>query len=353
MLEAKHILVAPLNWGLGHATRCIPIINALIEHNLTPILASDGAALALLKNEFPELIALELPSYAITYAKKAAFLKYKLLKDTPRILKTMAAEKVATAKILANYPIIGIISDNRFGVYAAEVPSVYITHQLQVLSGNTTWLSTKIHAAVMEKFDQCWVPDTSESINLSGKLGHLKKFKSQIKYIGALSRFEKKDLPIVYDIMVLLSGPEPQRQYLEINLLEELKNFKGSVVFVKGVVETKITKEVTGNMTLYNFLTSDLLETAINQSQLIISRSGYTTIMDLAKLEKQAFFIPTPGQLEQQYLAKRLQDQGLVPFCEQDDFTLEKLKRVSDYKGLSHTKASINYDDLFSLFHTE
>lgn len=353
MVENKNILVAPLNWGLGHATRCIPIIKALMRHNFTPILASDGAALMLLQNEFPELTCLELPSYKITYAKKGKYFKYKLIKDSPKILKNIKVEKLATDKIITDYQISGIISDNRFGVYSFDVPSIFMTHQLQVLSGNTTWISTKIHKKIITKFHQCWVPDAGGINNLSGKLGHIEAPLKNLKYIGPLSRFSKKDVPIKYDILVLLSGPEPQRSLLETLLFNELANFKGSVLFVKGLVEKDIKKEVFNSITVYNYLTSTLLEHAINESQLVISRSGYTTIMDLVKLEKQAFFIPTPGQFEQKYLAERLQENGLVPYCTQDVFSLDKLQEVSKFKGLSAFNYDLNYTKLFSLFHAK
>lgn len=346
----KKILVAPLNWGLGHATRCIPIINALITHDFEPILASDGNALELLRKEFPNLTCVELPGYDIEYSKKGYFLKLKLLKDSPRIMSAMKAEKKATKKIIEDYKIDGIISDNRFGVYHEGTPSAFMTHQLQVLSGNTTWLSTKIHQNIINRFDECWVPDTEGTTNLSGKLGHSQLPNHTITYIGPLSRFEKIDLKTRYDIMVLLSGPEPQRTLLEELLLMELETYTGSVLIVRGVISPEQTLEIKGNMTIYNYLIGTDLQTALNESDLIIARSGYTTIMDLAKLGKKAFFIPTPGQFEQEYLAERLSEEGLVPSCKQKDFTKEKLEDISNFKGLNPSDYDINYDRLFDLF---
>jgi len=210
MNSKKRILVAPLHWGLGHATRCIPIINALIEHGFEPIIASDGAALDLLKKEFPKLIYLELPSYNIEYSKKGQSLKLKLFKSIPKILKAIKVEKRVTQTIIKKYKIDGIISDNRFGVFSSKVPSVYITHQLNVLSGNTTWISTKLHQHIIKKYDECWIPDVEGKSNLSGRLGHLKHAPFPLKYLGVISRFEKSKLPVIYDLLVLLSGPEVQ-----------------------------------------------------------------------------------------------------------------------------------------------
>lgn len=351
-LLKKKILVAPLNWGLGHATRCIPIINSLLANNFEPVIASDGVALELLKKEFPELECLKLPGYDIEYSKKGYFLKLKLLKNSPKVINAIKAEKRATKHIVETHNIKGIISDNRLGVYNKLVPSVFITHQLQVLSGNTTWLSTKMHQKIMEKFDECWVPDTLEAPNLSGKLGHPKRSDLNIKYIGPLSRFNKLHLKAEHDVMVLLSGPEPQRTMLEEKLLHEFKGFDGKVLFVKGIVEKEQTVSKEGNMTIHNFLMGNELEKALNECDLIVSRSGYTTIMDLAKLEKKAFFIPTPGQFEQEYLAKRLEELQLVPFCKQDDFGLHQLQRVNAYDGLS-IGTDQDFGTLFSLFERE
>ncbi len=346
----KKILVAPLNWGLGHATRCIPIIDALVKHNFQPIIASDGIALELLKKEFHSIESIELPSYNITYSKKANSFKLKLIKDSPHLIKTIKKERNIIKSIVKEHNIDGIISDNRFGVRHKNIPSVFITHQLRVLSGSTTWLSTKMHQKIISKFDECWVPDNIGEPNLSGELGHYETPDNSIKYLGPLSRFNKKDVEVIYDIMVLLSGPEPQRSFLEDILLRTLKDYDGKILFVKGKVEKRQSKIVAENMTIYNFMTSNELETALNSSQFIISRSGYTTIMDLAKLEKKAFFIPTPGQFEQEYLAKKLDEEGVIPFCKQKHFNIEQLNRIEDYEGFTSTDYAINYKKLFNFF---
>lgn len=349
----KKILVAPLNWGLGHATRCIPIINALIARDFEPIIASDGVALELLKKEFPELTCLELPGYDVKYSKNGVFLKLKLLKESPKIINAIKTERKMTKQIVETHNIDGIISDNRLGVHHKGVPSVFMTHQLQVLSGNTTWLSTKMHQNIISRFNECWVPDNIGSPNLSGKLGHTKLSNIDLKYIGPLSRFKNINCKILQDVMVLLSGPEPQRAILEAKLLVEFQNYRGKVLFVKGIIEKEQTVEKNGNITVCNYLMGSDLEKALNESELIVSRSGYTTLMDLAKLGKKAFFIPTPGQFEQEYLAKRLTEKGIVASCKQSDFNLEKLEGIKNYKGLESIDFEINYKKLFQLFKSE
>ncbi|MCV6630594.1 MAG: glycosyltransferase [Flavobacteriaceae bacterium] len=349
----KNILVAPLNWGLGHASRCIPIIRALQQEGYRPILASDGVALALLEKEFPHLQTICLPSYDITYAKKGKYFKLKLLWDSPKIIDAIKAEKKAVKKIMKQYAIAGIISDNRLGVRSKKVPSVFITHQLNVLTGNTTWMSSKVHQRIAKKFDAIWVPDVSGKPNLSGKLGHLKKKKMPLQYIGPISRLEKRDLDFQYDLMVILSGPEPQRAMLEEKLLLELQGYKGKVLFVKGKIEDSQQIEERGRFVLYNYMDSSQLEIAFNSSLQVLSRSGYTTVLDLAKLGKKAFFIPTPGQYEQEYLAKRLQKLGLVPMATQEAFVLSDLDRVKEFEGLNSFDIDLNFGSLFALFEGE
>ncbi|MGL2965132.1 glycosyltransferase family protein [Flavobacterium sp. XGLA_31] len=349
----KNILVAPLNWGLGHATRCIPIIRELQKNGFTVIIASDGAALHMLQKEFPQLLSLELPSYDIEYAQNEDDFKWTLIKNSPKMIAAIFTEKKIVKKWLTEFNIQGIISDNRLGVHNKKVPSVIITHQLNVLSGDTTWISSKLHQHFIKKFTECWVPDIEEKPNLTGKLGHLKDKKLRVKYIGPLSRLEKKELKPLYDLMIILSGPEPQRTILEQKLKKEIRSFKGKIVFVKGIIEPEQKKEKSRNVLFYNYMTSEELERTFNKSKMVLCRSGYTTVMDLAKLKKMAFFIPTPGQFEQEYLAKKLKRDGFVPFATQDDFVIENLLEVGLYKGLPQLRKDVDWAALLMLFERE
>jgi len=352
-MAKKKILVAALNWGLGHATRSIPIIKELEENHFEVLLASDGVALELLNKEFPYLPSFKLPSYNISYSRTAAFFSLKMLTQTSHILKTIAEENRITTALIDDYKIDGIISDNRWGVYSKKIPSVFITHQLNVLSGATSPISSKIQQKYIENYDECWVPDTEGNSNLSGKLGHLKTSKLNIKYLGIISRVKHQKLEKTTDIFIILSGPEPQRSILEDKLLKECKAYDGNVVIVRGIIEKEQKIDKIGNITIYNFMQSAELESFLNSSKLVISRSGYTTILDLAKLGKKAFFIPTPGQPEQEYLAKRLKKLKLANSCAQKDFSLEMLKNNEDYRGLIGFDCSDEFSSFFTLFKGE
>ncbi len=336
MYKSKKILIAPLNWGLGHATRCIPIIRELIASNYSPVIASDGKALQFLKKEFPQLMFIKLPSYRIKYAVDGRFLKLKLFMDAPKIWNAINRENRLLSQLVKQYEIDLVISDNRMGMFTPLAPCIFITHQLQVLSGSTTWLSTMLHLHYIKKFDFCWIPDNNSALNLSGKLSMNTSTNIEKSFIGPLSRLiYKPSQSAKYDLLVLLSGPEPQRSILEQLLLEKIHAFKGSVLFVAGNIEKdqKVTKK--GQLTYYNYLTTSGLQKAFERSKIILSRSGYSTIMDVQKMRKKAFFIPTPGQHEQIYLAQHLQDNNIAPFSNQEDFTFDQLDRVHDFKGFA------------------
>jgi len=352
MEQKNKILVAPLNWGIGHATRSIPIINALLNEGLEPIIASDGEALELLQKEFPKIKTYKLPAYKIKYAKRGWYLKLKLAMQIPRILTIIKEEQKQIKQIIKKEKLKGIISDNRFGVYSAEIPSVYITHQIKVKSGITTSITTKLHQKIMKKFDEIWIPDYKEKPRLAGELSQKKNQDTKIKYIGVLSRFktekiEKKEKE--NDILVLLSGTEPQRTILEEKLIKELEKYPKKVKFVRGIQSKKQTLKNTKNTTYINFLGQEELQKAIKQSEIVISRSGYSTIMDLAVLQKKAFFIPTPGQTEQEYLAKYLQETKIAPYTKQAKFTIEDLNRIENYTGFN-TKITRENKYLFAIF---
>ncbi len=344
------ILIAPLNWGLGHAARCIPVVRALEANGFEPIIASDGDALKLLKKEFPNLECHVLPSYGITYPKDGKDFKWKMLRLMPQMIEAMLEEKKIVKKWVREMGLDGIISDNRPGVCSKKVPSVFMTHQLNVLSGNTSWITGGLHRRIIAKFTQCWVPDVEIAPNLSGKLGHVEKPPVNVRYIGPLSRFHFAESAARYDLMVMLSGPEPQRSQFENRLRNELLFYSGSVLFVRGVVEPEQKQEQKGNIHFYNYMTSGQMQQAMCESRTILCRSGYTTLMDLSKLGRKAFLVPTPGQYEQEYLAKKVKREGMLPSAKQEKFRIEMLQEVELYPGLPRTRTATDWESLFGLF---
>lgn len=347
---SRNVLVAPLNWGLGHATRCIPVIRELLRHGYQPIIASDGQALALLQKEFPELKYITLPSYNIRYAENPMFFSFKMLTQVFHIIKTAAKERKRLKKLVKKYKLIGVISDNRFGLYHKKTCCIYISHQLHIQGGGGGWLAGFMHRCVIRRFSECWVPDYEGRPNLSGRLGHVARPGFPMVYVGPLSRFKEEDAPQRYDVMVLLSGPEPQRTLLEDRLFEELSAYPGRILFVRGLVSEEQTVEERGPFLIYNFMLSEQLQRALAESGFVVCRSGYSSIMDLAVMRKKAFFIPTPGQPEQGYLARKMDSENAAPYAVQKRFRMGNLAKAALYRGLPYKEPEVDWEYLLSLF---
>ena len=338
---------------MGHATRCIPVINALLAENYTVIIASDGEALALLKKAFPKLSFEVLPAYAISYKPTFFGLKWQLIRKSFYNYNIYKKEQEFIKKLVKEKNLIGVISDNRFGVFSKEIPSVYITHQLRVFSGLTTFITSKIHQNIIHNYSECWVPDFEGKNNLSGALSHQITLKTAVKYIKPLSQFTT---PCVlkkheYDYLILLSGIEPKRSLLEQKLLTIFKEFKGTNALVQGKVSSEKTVTKQGNISVFNYLLQEELQHIICKSNVVICRSGYSSIMDMAALNKKVFFIPTQGQTEQEYLAKHLKKTQIAPFANEIHFQLKDLEQLANYNGFNIKKNIQNWQELFRVFH--
>ena len=346
--RSYNIVIAPLNWGLGHATRCIPIIRFLLENNVNPILASDGPSLELLRKEFPQLEYIELPSYEVRYSQKGAFLRYKLLFQFPYLLYNAFREYQLLKILVLERKIDGVISDNRFGMFHKKVPSVYITHQLQVLSGATTFFSSWVHRWCIRNFKECWVPDSKGPQSLSGVLSSNANLGVPLRYLGNLSRFSYISNSYSYKYLFILSGPEPQRSLLEALVLHELSACTDAVLIVRGTYKKSILTPTNKYIQTVDIMYSRELEKAISKAEYVICRSGYSSIMDLAALQKKVFFIPTPGQYEQLYLAAYLQKKGIAGFCNQDDFRYANLSTYFQYSGFLSNYSTVLRKDLLN-----
>jgi len=333
MNSKKRILVAPLNWGLGHATRCIPVINALLEHNFQVIISANGRSFYLLKEEFPELEFVKIKGVNIKYPRFLP-MSISLFLQIPKILFSIFSENHSLKEIVEKHKIDGVISDNRFGLFHKKVKSVFITHQLEIQSPFLKNLIQKINYFFINKFSICWVMD-DEKLNFAGELSKPKKFPNNYKYIGPHSRLEFTEKVKKYKLCFILSGPEPQRTSFEKIVMKSIKERKERVVIILGKTEEKniITKS---NLTIISSSNSSEINKYILESEIIISRSGYTTIMDLQKLQAQAIFVPTPGQTEQEYLAKYLEKKKICFYQKQKEFNLKEAINISKkYSGFS------------------
>ncbi len=351
----SRVLVAPLDWGLGHVTRCIPIINRLIQQDCEVIIAAGGACRLLLEKEFPNLTVLDLEGYNIQYSRKKYWMRVKLFLQLPKLFLTIYSEHAWLKKIVKQYSIAAVISDNRLGLYHKTVPCIYITHQLKIKTGSrlTEWLAQKIHYRFINKYNECWVPDTAGKINLAGELSHPGFLpRVPVKYLGLLSRFEKNTADVIYGLVIILSGPEPQRTVFEKMILKDLENYNGRALLIRGLPANEISlKKTSSFLEIQNHLPAIELNRVILQSEIIISRCGYTTVMDLVSLQKRAILVPTPGQTEQEYLADYLLKQGLFLCVKQESFTLSMaLKNAEDFSYNKITFPQTEYENVIEDF---
>jgi uncharacterized protein (TIGR00661 family) len=341
MEKRKKVLVAPLDWGLGHATRCIPIIKSFLEQGAEVIIAADDRAARLLKEEFPSLNHIHLHGYRIRYSKTLGMVLMIAL-QIPKILLAIWKEHQALKKIIREEQLDIVISDNRYGLWNKGVKCIFMTHQLMVKCPPVLkYFEPLLHRIILwfiKKYDECWVPDVANEKNLSGDLSHKYPFPSNAKFIGWLSRFnptQKIAVQKKYDLLVLLSGTEPQRTVLENILTNEIGKTNYRSLIVRGVPEEKKQLVYRNNLSIVSYLNSNELFSAINDSETIISRPGYSTLMDLAATGKKAILIPTPGQTEQEYLAETLSVKSIFFSVQQKKFSLtDAIEKVNKTPGI-------------------
>lgn len=327
VLGKPYVVIALLDWGLGHTTRSIPIIRYLIENNCNVLVACNSKQSKLLAAELPPIPFEELEGYELRYGKSKWFTIFFIIAQVPKILMKINRENKWLHGLSKRKSLGLVISDNRYGFRLNNTPSVFITHQLAIKTGLGNWMDKAIaffNYLYIERFARCWVPDYANEPSLAGMLSHPERLpKMAVDYIGGLSRMHEQtcaDKSI--DVLVLLSGPEPQRSILEEKILIEAAHIKKSFVVLRGLPDTDSIPTVSPNVKIFNHLPSQQLQDLLCQAAVVISRSGYSSLMDYMKLGVKSILIPTPGQAEQEYLAQYYQEQGWALFFRQESLEL-------------------------------
>lgn len=354
ILESPIALVAPLDWGLGHATRCIPLIKQLQNQDFRVIIAAEGRQKAILEQEFPDLRFVDLPGYRLRYGRSGWQTVLRLFFQIPKILTSINRERRWLRHFLKENRVDLTVSDNRYGFRHPSLKAVFITHQLYIktpFGAAAERLLQRLNYYFIKKFTECWVPDYPGHDSLAGILSHPAKLPAlPVMYIGPLTRCYKKDIPVKNELLILLSGPEPQRTLLENILLRELRDYHEPVLFIRGLpgernrapspqqqntsaetsyVTTAAFPKTFNQVRFHNHLPSEEMNDAMNASRMIIARNGYSTVMDTLPLNKPCIFIPTPGQSEQLYLAEYLAAKQKCIFYHQTNFSLQKALEAS------------------------
>ena len=338
------VLYGVCSWGLGHATRSLPVIRKLIKEGNSVTVLSTGTSLELLKLELNDSAGyLDMKDYPLPYTERSKVFIVKFFLSSPRLVKSMIDEHRRFLKILDRNKFDLIVSDNRYGVFHRKIPSFLITHQLRIIAPQRIKLIENSFERFHSYFQRCFtniiVPDYEED-GISGELSHdLNLLKTEnVEYIGILSDFKNLDVAEDVDFLFSISGPEPQRKVMEDLIFAQVNDIPGKIIMSLGRKTNDDIKKkrnmLSENIKLYDFLPRKKRELILNRSKFIVSRSGYSTLMDIYSLKKKAMFIPTPQQTEQEYLARHHEEKGNFLFVNQDELDLSKdLIRAKQYKG--------------------
>jgi hypothetical protein len=336
-VKQKSVCISPIDWGLGHATRCIPLIRALISLQYKVYIATEGKHEILLREAIPEATFIALRGYRIRYTKSRSLLIPAILFQLPKIIYAIVNEYFWLKRISKKYAFDLIISDNRFGFFHKKIKSVFITHQLELQTpfSWSTKLNQKITYKFINRYDACWVADMHPPKNLSGILSNPHKLPSTpIWYMNCLSRLleesSAKNSPTSrIKFLGIVSGPEPQRTLLENILWEQGNELKLPFTIIAGLPNEKQYYKASTHGKVYHHLSGADLRSHIQEAEYIICRGGYTTLMEMIPFEKKLIFIPTPGQTEQEYLGKYWQEKKWAISFKQKDFKLSNALQLA------------------------
>lgn len=340
-----HILISSLDWGLGHASRCIPVIRRLNSAGHQVTIAGYGRSLILLQKEFPHLESIEMQGFSPSYSK-AGHMVLHLFMLLPQFIGTIFREHRDLKRLIKSYHFDIIIADNRYGLWNRHIRSILITHQIMIKA--PVWLRFleyplyRVSRLLISRFDECWIPDDKESPGLSGDLSHKYPLPKNAKFIGPLSRF---DQPESFSgtksgegtITAIISGPEPQRSLFEDALKKQMAGLNQNAIIISGKPESEGTIVMDGNLTILSHLPVKEMSSVINSSSVVICRSGYSTIMDLQAMGAKALFVPTPGQTEQIYLAELHQKSRTATWQAQENLNVKVgIENALMYKGFNN-----------------
>ncbi len=349
-INQQKYLIAPLDWGLGHATRCIPLIDYLLSLGHRVFVCGEGSVEKLIKKEFPQVEFLQLRGYRISYSKSRKMFWYKILTQLPKIALAVRRERKWLSAVINQHKIDVVISDNRLGLYNQNAYSIFMTHQLGIKTGTKffDYFARKINYSYINRFNECWVPDIDDKEwSIAGELSHPQHFpKVPIKYIGLLSRINPTTSNTQYDIAAILSGPEPQRTIFEktVGALFSKSLLRG--IIVRGLPGVNSTIEsLPPNIKQVNHLDAVQMSLLLQSSSSVVCRSGYSTVMDLLKTGKPALLVPTPGQTEQVYLAQRMNHLGFFSSSDQSALRHEDILCITSSKKIN--------SEVFELFKKE
>lgn len=343
MSRKRKILYAVLDWGLGHATRSLPIIRQLVTDNDVTVL-STGRSRELLKAELPGIEFIDYPDYSVRYTERGGTLLLSLCLQLPKIFIRLRDEHKFTERLVAERKFDRIVSDNRYGIYSNSVPSFFITHQLRFKLNpgleKLEFISEYFNRFYFRHYKKIFIPDEEKEPNLSGDLSHgIRSIKNtKLHYTGILADLNPDHEPVNSDYLIIISGPEPQRTIFEKKAIEQSSGIQGKIIIVCGKTESSGVRTI-GNTEIYDHASRKVISSMIKGTGMIISRPGYSGVMEIVSMNKKALFIPTPGQTEQEYLGRYFKDKGYFHSVIQ-----EKMDLQTDIKTAENFKCPVSFN---------
>lgn len=348
------VLICPLDWGLGHATRCVPVIRELLLQGVEVVIAGDGDGMNLLAEEFPQIKQEFLKGYRIRFSKRLSVGNYLLL-SVPRLIIRILIEHFQLKKLIRKTNAKVVISDNRYGLWNKRIFTIFITHQPNIIPPSGLYFIKPVLRYItrlfIRKYNECWIPDEESATGLSGELSHGFYLPENAKFIGPLSRFEHEnkerhiqggEIIEAYDVVGIVSGPEPHRAQFEKILQDEFSNSTMKCLLVRGKIGEQHEPVVVKNLTIIGHVKASELYHILQNCKVVICRGGYSTLMDLSFTGNKSICIPTPGQSEQEYLSRLAASNGYAVYCTQHDFKLNKYyEKVTSTKQFSTNPGKI------------
>lgn len=342
------VLFAVAAWGLGHATRDLVLIRELLDAGHEVTILSTERALQLLRGELGTRCGyLDLPDIPKPLGRKALYFYIKMSFSMPIVFWTFWREHQFVRHLNRNRHFDRIVSDTRYGIFLREIPSYYIVHSLRQIVPGRPWhlerMVELVQRGLLAGARKILIPDQREN-GLAGDLCHnLTCFDGrELEYMGILSSVQRRRADPDIDYFITVSGAEPQRSIFERLVLEQLHDLKGEVVVALGKPDVPRSVASDGRVEVHSFMDRKQQEEMMNRARLVVSRSGYTTMMELAELGKQALLIPTVGQSEQEYLGAYHEKLGTMHTVTQPHLSLARDVEVANaYSGipLSHGTA--------------
>lgn len=351
-----------LSWGIGHATRSLPIIRRLVGLRHDVIVSSSGRALQLLKLELGNSCSfLEIPDINSSFLRDYHYvlLLPKAMTEIPKFFRSIRWEHEIAEKVVHEFRVDLVLTDNCYGAYSDKIPCYFLAHHLKPFwfwkSQFFQQTNEKMISVFLNRFDKILVPDYPGS-PLSGLLSRNFKYidERKVRYVGILSDYQRRHLQKDIDYLILISGHEPQRTSFQNILMKQLKDLSGKVVVCLGTPDKLGKYYSEGGLEVYGFLAKRERDNLMNRARFIISRPGYSTLMDIFETGlRSGLFIPTPNHTEQEYLAEIHQRSGNLWAVKQKRINLkdnvEKARELSFFKGFQPPRTQHTVDNILKI----